>query len=177
MVFDLPVEGSRKVLISEPDLEIAAFAVQHSPASPAVGYKIRYKDRSIVISGDTKKVASVAREAVGADLLVHEALSPVLLALLQQGFDRAKRANLSHIMHDVVGYHTTPEEAAEIAQSAGVKALVLNHIVPPLPLQGLDPVFLQKAKKIYDGPLRIGEDGDWFSLPAESTAVEMGKRL
>lgn len=177
MVFDLPVEGSRKVLISEPDLEIAAFAVQHSPASPAVGYKIRYKDRSIVISGDTKKVASVAREAVGADLLVHEALSPVLLALLQQGFDRAKRENLSHIMHDVVGYHTTPEEAAEIAQSAGVKALVLNHIVPPLPLQGLDPVFLQKAKKIYDGPLRIGEDGDWFSLPAGSTAVEMGKRL
>jgi ribonuclease Z len=176
MVFDLPAAGARKVLLSEPDLEIAAFAVQHAPASPAVGYRIRYKDRSVVISGDTRKVASVAREAKGVDLLVHEALSPVLLAMLEQGLAQAGRKNLSKIMRDVVGYHTTPEEAAEIAQGAGAKALVLNHIVPPLPLRGLDPAFLQRAGQIYAGPLRIGEDGDWFSLPTGSTAIDMGKR-
>lgn len=176
LMFELPADTGRKVLWSEPDLEIVAFAVEHTPVSPAVGYRIRYKDRSVVLSGDTKKTASVAREAKGVDLLVHEALSPVLLSILEQGFNGAGRKNLSRIMHDVLDYHTTPEEAAEIAQGAGVKALVLNHIVPPLPSSGLDPAFLERAGQIYGGPLRIGADGDWFSLPAGSRAVEMGRR-
>lgn len=176
LVFELPADTGRKVLLSGPDLEIVAFAVEHAPVSPAVGYRIRYKNRVVVLSGDTKKTASVAREAKGADLLVHEALSPVLLSILEQGFGAAGRKNLSKVMHDVLDYHTTPEEAAEIAQGAGVRALVLNHIVPPLPTSGLDPVFLQRARQIYAGPLRIGADGDWFTLPAGSQAVEMGRR-
>jgi ribonuclease Z len=174
--FELPADSGRKVLFAEPDLEIVAFAVEHGPIHPAVGYRIRYKDRSVVISGDTSKSAAVAREAKGVDLLVHEALSPQLLALLEQGFSQAGRQSLARIMHDVLNYHTTPEEAAEIAQAAGVKALVFNHIVPPLPLSGLDAAFLQRAGQIYTGPLRIGIDGDWFTLPAGSQVVEFGRR-
>lgn len=174
--FELPADSGRKVLISEPDLEVVAFTVDHGPVQPAVGYRIRYKDRSVVISGDTSKTASVARESKGVDLLVHEALSPVLLSMLEQGFAAAGRKNLSKVMHDVLNYHTTPEEAAELAQAAGVKALVLNHIVPPLPSSGLDPAFLQRAGQIYSGPLRIGADGDWFTLPAGSQTVTMGRR-
>ncbi len=174
--FEIDAASGRRVLVAEPDLEIVAFAVDHGPIHPAVGYRIRYKDRSLVISGDTSKSAAVAREAQGVDLLVHEALSPQLLGLLEQGFSQAGRQNLAQIMHDVLNYHTTPEEAAAIAQAAGVKALVFNHIVPPLPLSGLEPVFLQRAGQIYAGPLRIGADGDWFTLPAGSAAVAMGRR-
>ena len=174
--FELPADSGRKVLIDEPDLQIVAFAVDHGPVHPAVGYRIRYKDRSAVISGDTRKSAAVARESQGVDLLLHEALSPQLLAVLEQGFSQAGRQNLAKIMHDVLNYHTTPEEAAGIAQAAGVKALVLHHIVPPLPTSALDPVFLQRAGDIYAGPLRIGVDGDWFSLPAGAQTVEIGKR-
>jgi ribonuclease Z len=175
-VFELPAGTGRRVLLSEPDLEIVAFAVEHTPVSPAVGYRIRYKDRTMVISGDTRQSAAVAREAKGADLLVHEALSPALLSILEQGFSAAGRKGLSKIMHDVLDYHTTPEQAAQIAQAAGVKALVLNHIVPPLPSSGLDDAFLQGAGRIFSGPLRIGLDGDWFSLPAGSQALEIGRR-
>jgi ribonuclease Z len=176
LVFDVPADTGRKVLISEPELEIVAFTVDHAPISPAVGYRIRYKDRSMVLSGDTKKTAAVAREAKGVDLLVHEALSPQLMAVLEQGFGDAGRKTLSKIMHDVLNYHTTPEEAAEIAQGAGVKALVFNHIVPPLPHAGLEPVFLQRAGQIFAGTLRVGTDGDWISLPAGSAAVDIGHR-
>ena len=174
--FELPTDSGRKVLIGEPDLEIVAFAVDHGPIHPAVGYRIRYKDRTLVISGDTSKNAAVARESKGVDLLLHEALSPQLLGLLEQGFAQAGRQNLAKIMRDVLNYHTTPEEAAEIAQAAGVRALVLNHIVPPLQAPSLSPVFLQRAGQIYGGPLRIGADGDWITLPAGSQAVEMGQR-
>jgi ribonuclease Z len=103
-------------------------------------------------------------------------LSPQLLSILENGFSQAGRQNLAKVMFDVVNYHTTPEEAAQIAQDAGVKALVFNHIVPPLPLSGLDPVFLQRAATIYTGPLRIGVDGDWITLAAGRSSVDMGKR-
>lgn len=175
-VFELPADSGRRVVLSGPDLEIVAFTVEHAPISPAVGYRIRYKDRTVVLSGDTKKTASVARESQGVDLLVHEALSPVLLSILENGFSAAGRKNLSKIMHDVLNYHTSPEEAAEIAQGAGVRALVLNHIVPPLPSSGLHPAFLERAGQIYSGPLRIGADGDWYTLPAGSREVRMGRR-
>ncbi len=176
MPFELPADSGRQVLLSTPDLEIVAFTVDHAPVAPAVGYRIRYKDRSVVISGDTRKSAAVAREAKGVDLLLHEALSPVLLSVLEQGFSQAGRPRLAKIMHDVLDYHTTPDEAAEIAQAAGVKALVLHHIVPPIPARGLNPVFLQRAGEIYRGPLRIGMDGDWITLPAGSSAVDIGHR-
>jgi ribonuclease Z len=174
--FEFSNEAKRNVLVSDRDLEIVAFAVDHGPVHPSVGYRVRYKDRTLVISGDTVMSAAVAREAKGVDLLLHEALSPQLLGIVEHGFSAAGRTPLAQIMHDVLNYHTTPEQAAQIAQTAGVKALVFNHIVPPLPLGALEQTFIEGASHIYHGPLRVGADGDWFTLPSGSTAVEMGQR-
>lgn len=175
--FAMPAGMEQRVLLSEPDLEVSAFAVHHDPVHPAVGYKIRYKDRSVVLSGDTAKSEQVAHAAKNADLLIHEALSPALLSLIEKGFADAGRDNLRQVMHDVVDYHTTPQEAAELAQQAGVRALVLNHIVPPLPSRALHAAFLGDAKKRFNGSLQIGQDGDWISLPAGSQAINFSSRF
>ena len=174
--FDVAEPGGRVVLISEPDLEIVAFSVNHEPAHPAVGYRIRYKDRTVVLSGDTSKSAAVQREARGVDLLVHEALSVRLVGIIERSAAKAGRINLARVFHDIPGYHTTPEQAAEIARDAGVGFLLLNHIVPALPLPGSDAAFLGKAGRIFDGRLRIGVDGDFVSLPAGSKAIDLHRR-
>jgi ribonuclease Z len=96
--FALGPDG-RVVLLKDADLEIAAFGVDHAPVSPAVGYSIRYKGRSVVLSGDTKKVAAGQREASGVDLLVHEALSASLVGILGEAASRAGRAGLQKIFH------------------------------------------------------------------------------
>lgn len=168
--------SSRIALIAEPDLEIVAFQVDHGPVRPAVGYRIRYKDRRVVVSGDTRASDAVRRESQGVDLLLHEALSPRLLALIERGFARHGRERMAQLMRDIVNYHTTPEEAAGIAQSAGVGMLVLHHIVPPLPVGALDPAFLGEASVLYTGPLRIAADGDWFSLPAGTRDIHETRR-
>jgi hypothetical protein len=54
--------------------------------------------------------------------------------------------------------------------------LLLNHIVPPLPLRFAYPAFLGDAAKHFDGPITVGDDGMLFSLPANSTTSER-KRL
>ena len=173
--FDTGAEG-RVVVLKDADLEIVAFPVDHEPVHPAVGYRISYKGRSAVLSGDTRKTQSVQREAAGVDLLVHEALSGPMVAVLGEAAGQAGRPKLQKIFADIVGYHSSPEEAAEIARDAKVGYLLLNHIAPPLPLPGMEKAFLGKAPEIYGGPIRVGADGDFVSLPAGTKDVTLTRR-
>ncbi|MFM9862625.1 MAG: MBL fold metallo-hydrolase [Micropepsaceae bacterium] len=174
--FELDTAGNATVL-DEGGLTIEAFKVEHAPVEPAVGYRITYKGRVAVISGDTKKSAAVEQRATGVDLLVHEALSPKLVGLIGDAATKGGRQNIAKIMHDILDYHTTPEEAAEIASKAKVKALLLYHIVPPLPLSALEGPFLGRAREIFSGPLHVGRDGDFVTMPAGSTEVRFTSRL
>ena len=167
----------RQVVLKDTDLEIVAFKVDHAPVHPAVGYRISYKGRSLVISGDTKPSPAVQREATGVDVLLHEALSAPLIGLLRDAAAQARRPNLVKVMDDVVDYHSSPEEAAKIARQAGVRLLLLHHIAPPLPLPGMEQAFLGSARDIYAGPIRVGSDGDFVSLPAGSRSVDVSRRF
>ncbi|TFZ07485.1 MBL fold metallo-hydrolase [Ramlibacter henchirensis] len=168
-------ESGRAVILSDGHLEISTFKVCHDPVDAAVGYRIRYKDRVAVISGDTASCPSVEEAARGADMLVHEALSPALLATFRERFVQIDRKPLAQVMEDVLTYHTTPEQAAAIAKSAGVRALVLSHLIPMVP-PGLETAFLGNAPSIYSGPIHVGTDGDFFTLPAGTAWVETGRR-
>lgn len=165
------------VLLKDADLEISAFVADHKPVHPAAGYRITYKGRSVVLSGDTKKSSVVQRAAAGVDLLVHEALSTRMVGLLEQAATGAGRPNVRKLMADIVDYHTTPEQAAEIAMDAKVRFLLLNHIAPPLPMPGLEAAFLGDAPTRYSGPIQVGADGDFISLPAGSTAIHVSRRF
>ena len=176
--FELPPkgQGDTVLLMEDRGLKITAFRVQHSPVEPAVGYRFDYKGRSIVISGDTTKAASVVSIAKGVDILLHEALQPTLVNILGDEFASQKMDNMSHVMRDIITYHTTPEEAAQVATESGAKQLIFNHIVPPMPVRFGYPAFVGDAAQFYKGPITVGEDGMLFSLPANSGEV-IKKRL
>lgn len=169
--------GGRATVIADGELEVVAFEVDHAPVHPAYGYRIRYRDRVVVLSGDTKRSDAVAREARGADLLVHEALSERLLGIVDEAAAAAGRESLRKILHDIVDYHASPEEAAATARDAGVGALLLNHVVPPVPLDALEPVFLGDAPRLFTGPLRLARDGDFVSLPAGGREIRFSRRF
>lgn len=175
--FALPAagQGDQVVVLEDKGLKITAFRVNHAPIEPAVGYRFDYKGRSVVISGDTKKAQSVTDAAKGADLLIHEALQPALLKIITREFETRNVANITHILTDITNYHTTPEEAAQTASAAGVKQLVFNHIVPPLPLRYGYAAFMGDAAQFFSGPISVGEDGMLFSLPAGGTTIDSSR--
>ncbi|MES2035740.1 MAG: MBL fold metallo-hydrolase [Pseudomonadota bacterium] len=177
LAFNAPPQGPDLVLVDTPDLKVTAFPVPHAPVEPAVGYKFVYKGRSVVISGDTAASARVEAASKGVDVLVHEALSPDLVAMQNRAARTHGRANLAAITHDILSYHTPPEAAAAIAQRAGVRYLLFTHIIPPVPMRALEGPFLGKSRTIFSGPLRVGQDGDLISLPAGSTAITRSNRF
>jgi ribonuclease Z len=85
----------------------------------------------VVVSGDTKKSPGLIRAAHGADVLVHEAQANHLIAIIGAAATAAGRDRVAKIMHDIPSYHSTPVEAAEVANEAGVRLLVFYHLTPP----------------------------------------------
>src|SRR5260370_27890344 len=54
-------------------VKVTAFEVDHGDEiKPAYGYRIDYRGRSVVLSGDTRSSQNVLKFATGADLLIHE---------------------------------------------------------------------------------------------------------
>jgi ribonuclease Z len=159
-------DGDGASLVFERDgLRVTLFRVDHEPVTPAVGYRFDWRGRSVVISGDTRKSASLVANARGADLLVHEALHPGLVGRAADAARRLGRERLAKLASDIPGYHTSPREAAEVASEAGVGHLVLTHMVPAPPNVVARRIFLEGVSEAYDGEVTLGEDGMRFTLP------------
>lgn len=170
-------EDGQLVVLDQGDLKITAIRVDHAPIEPAFGYRIDYKDRSITISGDTVYSPDFVAASASVDLMFHEALNREMVAKIGSTLGERGAANASKIFTDILDYHTSPEEAARAAQEAGAGQLVLYHIVPQLPVEMLELVFVGDAGSRFDGPITVAQDGMIFSLPAGSDRVEMSKVL
>jgi ribonuclease Z len=163
--FALPLNDGEAIELHNADgVRITAFRVDHAPTA-AVGYRVEYGGRSLVISGDTSRSASLAEAAHGADLLVHEVISPRLDQIMHQAAQDSGRENIGAIFNDILDYHTSPEDAGRVAQEAQVGALALTHFLPQTPIPGLAHTFVQDARRSYDGPVFAMRDGDVISLP------------
>lgn len=175
--FTADPNGPDVLVLEKPGLKVWAFPVQHHPVEGAVGYRFDYKGRSVVISGDTGPSERLVRAAKGVDLLVHEGLAPNLVAVQREVAMEGGRSNYAHIFHDILSYHTAPEVAAREAKEAGAREVLFYHIIPPLPTRALEGPFLGRSRAIFGGPIKVGHDGDFASLPAGSKEIRWSNRL
>jgi len=152
-------------------ITVSAFLVDHSPISPALGYRVDYGDRSVVISGDTIAVASLFEAAAKADLLFHDALSPSVIRIFIDSAKKAGRDRIARIMQDVTDYHADITALESMSQSAGVKQLVLYHLVPVPANILLENMFRQDI----GSATILADDLMYFDLPAGSSDIIMGK--
>ena len=110
------------VVFEKNGVRVPAFTVDHGAAiKPAVGYKVQYKGRTVVLSGDTKYDLEVVRQATGADLLVHEA-SIVAASHVNDAWAKPS-----------IAHHTSAEEAGDVFRQAHPKLAVFSHISRPGP--------------------------------------------
>lgn len=173
--FDQPALGELVMVYRGEGLKVEALKVDHSPVSPAVGYLFTYKGRTILVSGDTTKQENIQKFAAGVDLLVHEALAPNLVNMMNATAQKLGNKIMAKITYDILDYHASPVEAAETARDAGVGHLLYYHIVPPLVIPGQKTLYLNGADKIFPD-YTIGEDGVSFTLPANSDEIRLTRK-
>jgi ribonuclease BN (tRNA processing enzyme) len=141
------------VVVDDGRVRVRAALVDHPPIAIAFGYRFDTPDRSIVISGDTAYSEGLLELARGADVLVHE-------ALYRPGIERtvAKAPNASRLLEHVVRSHTTVEDAGKLAAAAGVKTLVLSHLVPADDPLVTERDWIEAARKHFKGEVILARD-------------------
>jgi len=140
-------------VMQDENVKVTATLVRHPPVVPAFGYRFDTRDRSIVISGDTAPSDNLIQLAHGADVLVHD-------ALYVPGIDRlvAGVPNATRLKQSIMSHHTTAEDAGRVAQAAGVKTLVLSHLVPAEDPAVTDQMWIDAARVHFRGTVIVGKD-------------------
>ena len=171
----LPREGGRiaaqsfagdGVVYEVDGLRVTAFRVDHGPwVDAAFGYRIDYRGRSVVISGDARPSDSIVRHGRGVDLLVHE------VAFAPAGSEEAAAA--------VLNTHTQPREAGRIFAATRPGMAAYSHFARPA-LGGGPPALLSDlltwTREVYDGPLTLGEDLTAFAIWADGAVTVRSPR-
>jgi ribonuclease BN (tRNA processing enzyme) len=104
------------VVYRDSNVVVRAFAVPHGDWKYSFGYRFETKDRTIVISGDTRASDNVVTACDGCDILVHEVYSAERFKTRPPEWQR---------YHSFA--HTSTTELAALASRAKPKMLVLYH--------------------------------------------------
>jgi len=149
-VHDLHAGGE---VLRDAHLRVTAALVDHPPVVPAFAYRFDGPDRSIVISGDTTPSDNLIALARSADVLVHSVLYvPAVDRLV------ARVPNASELKASIIAHQTSAEDAGRVAQTAGVKTLVLSHLVPADDPNVTDKMWLDAARTHFKGTVIVGKD-------------------
>ena len=157
-----PGEVYRDERLTVRSVENTHYPVESKQKMPyrSVAYRVDARNRSFVISGDTAYSPGLVALAKGAEILVCEAIDVVAM---RKAFDgmvaRGMYAdNPEGVWQHIVATHTPLEDAGRMAAEAGVRTLVLTHLVPgaldPLP----DDTYLAQARKTFRGDVVLGRD-------------------
>ena len=144
-----------------PGLEILPFVVDHYPVNSAFGFKISYKDRTVVISGDTIHDGSVQKYSQDVDLLVHSAIS---IDIVERMRGIAPIPQMDKILFDIQDYHTSIEEAGEIARDANVEHLLIYHSIPTPRNALMERVFFRPIEGVFEN-FSLSDDGTRVIMP------------
>ena len=140
----LSEEVTQGVIYQASGVTITAFYVDHKPVEPALGYRLDFGDRSVLISGDTTYSDNLIKHAQDVDVLIHEiAGSDATLV--------ARNPRLAKIM----AYHTNPQQLAKVLQKTQPRLAVFNHVL----LFGMtEESALAQIRQDYPGRIEMGYD-------------------
>jgi ribonuclease Z len=110
--------------------------------------------RTVIVTGDTRPCAATIEASRGADLLIHEATF---------GDEEAERA--------IETGHSTAREAAQVANAAGVRRLLLTHFSARYSRDAYE--LLREAQQVH-ADTTVGKDGMELEVPFRDAPTDVG---
>jgi ribonuclease BN (tRNA processing enzyme) len=135
------------------DVKVTALRNVHPPITQSFALKFEFPGKTIVFSGDTAYFPPLAAFAQGADILVHEVMyAPALEELVR------RVPNAATLMAHLKASHTLTDEVGRIASQAGVKKLVLSHLVPADAPGMSEQTWIDAVRPTFAGELVVAHD-------------------
>jgi ribonuclease BN (tRNA processing enzyme) len=141
------------LVMQNEDVRVSAAQVRHPPIKQAYAYRFDAADRSIVLSGDTTFSPELIELSRGADVLVHEVMH---LGGLENLLKRVP--NAATLREHLLASHTVTEDVGKVAAAAGVKTVVLTHLVPSDDSSITDEMWTEGVRKHFGGQVIVGRD-------------------
>lgn len=132
--------------------------VSHGPdgrKDMSLSYRFDTPKGAIVFTGDTGPSDAVADLAKGATVLVSEVYLAAPGSTSATG--GANAALAKQLAEHMTTEHLAPEEVGKIAQRAGVKTVILTHIVAA-PSADLAETLIARVKSVFNGEVVVGYD-------------------
>jgi ribonuclease BN (tRNA processing enzyme) len=160
-----PAEAFKDGRVTVRSVENAHFPERARQQMPyrSLAYRFDTQTRSIVISGDTAYSKNLIDLAKGVDFFVCEAMD---LATNEEMMARAKtdaeNGNVNSISRHVAETHSTTVDVGRMAAEAGVKTVVLTHLLPgsnrPGAAEFPDTTYIEDVRKSFSGEVIVGRD-------------------
>jgi ribonuclease Z len=147
--FTTPAEPTEVWRSDDGAVVVHAVGVHHEPVQEAVAYRVTTPAGVVVISGDTRVCDEVRELATDADVVVHEACRTSAMAPLIAGTP----------FEQIFDYHADTAALGAMAEAAGVRHLVLTHLIPPPADDVEEQAFVADVRDGgYTGPVTVGHD-------------------
>lgn len=159
--------GLEKIVYEDDTVKVSAVENSHylsASTGPdgvrdmSLSYRFDWPGGSVVFSGDTGPSDALADLAKGADILVSEIdlffAEPPLPDAVGLRIDPARKEEMR--AHHTKG-HLTPRALGELARQAGVKTIVLTHLVPGIQTETVGR-YAERVAEYFHGEVVLGED-------------------
>ena len=173
-IHDIGPAAEEKSIYRDANVEVSAIEdchYHHDKSMPrelaeerSYAYRFKTKDRVVVFSGDTGPCEQLVEFVDGADILVHEVFSTMLMEQNMRSTGVAAaipEPMLKKLLKQSEKYHTVPEEIGRLANAAGVGMVVLNHVMPGN-VSDPDEAYIRGVSKHYSGKVIVARDLDRF---------------
>ncbi len=127
-------------------VRVTTFDVDHGELiKPSLGYRVDFRGRSVVLSGDTRVSTNLIAHAKGADVIIHE-----VMAVTDEALSQSEAARL------VMAHHTSPEQAGRVFSEIKPRLAVYSHVILGAGVSVDDLV--RRTKASYAGAIEVGSD-------------------
>jgi ribonuclease Z len=125
-------------------VRVTVFDVDHGALiKPALGYRVDFRGRSVVLSGDTRFSTNLVKHARGADVVIHEVMAAADDLLATEAGRR------------IMAHHTSPEEAGRVFAETKPRLAVYSHVIA----RGVSvDDLIRRTRTAYAGALEVGSD-------------------
>lgn len=134
------------VLYERDGVRVTTFDVDHGELiKPALGYRVDFRGRSVVLSGDTRLSTNLIAHAKGADVIIHEVMAVTDDTLRE-----------SDVMRVIMAHHISPEQAGRVFAEASPRLAVYSHVILGAGVSKDD--LIRRTRTTYAGAIEVGSD-------------------